>query len=176
MYYRIYQKAKTKCLIRLWFDERMETFSWLIISLQVYGSDSQVPESAQTATALLCGEKTNFNVVGLKDSVGASNCSAYIRLGQEAEVKSIIRHAIEQGKTWIFHGGCIKIFLFSNWSSKFTGKRCCLKVNLQELWRLLGSPTPPPPLHTPTRHTGTGNRTPTLTPHLTATAWILPNN
>lgn len=111
----------------------METFTWLIISLQVYGSDSQVPESAQTATALLCGEKTNFNVVGLKDSVGASNCSAYIRLGQEAEVKSIIRHAIEQGKTWIFHGGCIKIFLFSNWSSKLTGKRCCLKVNLQEL-------------------------------------------
>ncbi|XP_034338986.2 alkaline phosphatase [Magallana gigas] len=75
-----------------------ETFPNVALS-KVYGSDSQVPESAQTATALLCGEKTNFNVVGLKDSVGASNCSAYIRLGQEAEVKSIIRHAIEQGKS-----------------------------------------------------------------------------
>lgn len=95
----------------------MEAFTWLIILLQVYGSDKQVPESAQTATALLCGEKTNFNVVGLKDSVGTSNCSAYGRLGQEAELKSIIRHAIEQGKTWILYGGCINIFLFGNWSS-----------------------------------------------------------
>lgn len=66
---------------------------------KVYGSDKQVPESAQTATAMFCGEKTNFNVLGLKDSIGTSDCSAYVRLGQEAEVKSVIRHAIEQGKS-----------------------------------------------------------------------------
>ncbi|XP_078337678.1 alkaline phosphatase-like [Crassostrea virginica] len=66
---------------------------------KVYGADKQVPASAQTATALFCGEKTNFNIVGLKESVGTSNCSAYIKLGEEAEVKSIIRLAIEQGKS-----------------------------------------------------------------------------
>lgn len=64
----------------------------------MYGADKQVPASAQTATALFCGEKTNFNIVGLKESVGTSNCSAYIKLGEEAEVKSIIRLAIEQGE------------------------------------------------------------------------------
>ena len=64
----------------------------------MYGADKQVPESAQTATALFGGEKTNANVVGLKESVGTSDCSAYIKLGEEAELKSIIRLAIEQGE------------------------------------------------------------------------------
>lgn len=68
----------------------------------MYGTDKQVPESAQTATALLCGEKTNFNLLGLKDSVGTSDCSAYISQGEEAEIDSIIRQAIEQGNNWLF--------------------------------------------------------------------------
>eukprot|EP00105_Crassostrea_gigas_P001210 XP_011413264.2 PREDICTED: alkaline phosphatase [Crassostrea gigas] len=75
-----------------------ETFPNVALS-KVYGTDKQVPESAQTATALLCGEKTNFNLLGLKDSVGTSDCSAYISQGEEAEIDSIIRQAIEQGKS-----------------------------------------------------------------------------
>ncbi|XP_065936203.1 alkaline phosphatase, tissue-nonspecific isozyme isoform X2 [Magallana gigas] len=75
-----------------------ETFPNVALA-KVYGTDKQVPESAQTATALLCGEKTNFNLLGLKDSVGTSDCSAYISQGEEAEIDSIIRQAIEQGKS-----------------------------------------------------------------------------
>jgi alkaline phosphatase len=63
----------------------------------VYGSDRQVPESAQTATAILGGVKTNFNVVGLRDTVGASDCNAQSSQGKAAEVHSIIRHAIDRG-------------------------------------------------------------------------------
>ncbi|XP_062619646.1 alkaline phosphatase, tissue-nonspecific isozyme-like isoform X3 [Saccostrea cucullata] len=75
-----------------------EKFPHVALS-KVYGSDRQVPESAQTATALFGGEKTNFNLVGLKDSVATSDCFAQKTQGEAAEVTSIIRHAIKQGKS-----------------------------------------------------------------------------
>ncbi|XP_062619664.1 alkaline phosphatase, tissue-nonspecific isozyme-like isoform X5 [Saccostrea cucullata] len=75
-----------------------EKFPYVALS-KVYGTDRQVPESAQTATALFGGEKTNFNLVGLKDSVATSDCFAQKMQGEAAEVTSIIRHAIEQGKS-----------------------------------------------------------------------------
>jgi alkaline phosphatase len=63
----------------------------------VYGSDRQVPESAQTATAILGGVKTNFNIVGLRDSVARADCHSQSSQGKAAEVDSIIRHAIKEG-------------------------------------------------------------------------------
>ncbi|XP_061189805.1 alkaline phosphatase, tissue-nonspecific isozyme-like isoform X2 [Saccostrea echinata] len=75
-----------------------EKFPHVALS-KVYGTDKQVPESAQTATALFCGVKTNFNILGLRDSVGTSDCNAQKTQGKTAEVSSIVRHAIEQGKS-----------------------------------------------------------------------------
>ncbi|XP_048742887.1 alkaline phosphatase, tissue-nonspecific isozyme-like isoform X2 [Ostrea edulis] len=75
-----------------------EKFPHVALS-KVYGSDRQVPESAQTATAVFGGVKINFNVVALKDSVRVSDCNAQSSQGKAAEVQSIIRHAIDQGKS-----------------------------------------------------------------------------
>lgn len=43
--------------------------------LQTYCVDKQVPDSACTATAYLCGVKANFQTVGVTASVTQGNCS-----------------------------------------------------------------------------------------------------
>lgn len=78
----------------------------------MYGSDRQVPESAQTATAVFGGVKINFNVVALKDSVRVSDCNAQSSQGKAAEVQSIIRHAIDQGtNAWSHNMYMCSIFI-----------------------------------------------------------------
>ncbi|KAK3104772.1 hypothetical protein FSP39_009854, partial [Pinctada imbricata] len=44
--------------------------------IKTYGTDRQVSDSAQTATAFLCGVKTRWGVVGLKDGVTIRDCKA----------------------------------------------------------------------------------------------------
>ena len=43
---------------------------------KVYSSDRQTPDSGATATALLCGVKTNSQLVGLDDSAVVGNCTS----------------------------------------------------------------------------------------------------
>lgn len=43
---------------------------------KVYSSDRQTPDSAATATALLCGVKTNSQLIGVDDSAVVGNCSS----------------------------------------------------------------------------------------------------
>ena len=55
----------------------------LFILLQTYCNDRTTPDSASTATALLCGVKTNYGTLGVKDNAGLGNCSS--QFGNEAE-------------------------------------------------------------------------------------------
>ena len=57
-----------------------------IIISQTYNSDAQVPDSAGTATAFLCGHKANSGTVGVNANVARKNCSAT----SQNEVMSII--------------------------------------------------------------------------------------
>ncbi|XP_069106350.1 alkaline phosphatase-like [Argopecten irradians] len=45
---------------------------------KTYANDRQTPDSAATATAMLCGEKTNVLALGVNDNVEVSNCSSQI--------------------------------------------------------------------------------------------------
>lgn len=62
---------------------------------KVYSVDRQTPDSAATATALMCGVKTNTGVLGLKETVQKENCEA--TAGQE--VTSILKHFIAAGRS-----------------------------------------------------------------------------
>ena len=55
----------------------------LFILLQTYCNDRTTPDSASTATALLCGVKTNYGTLGVKDNAFLGNCSS--QFGNEAE-------------------------------------------------------------------------------------------
>ncbi|XP_033726608.1 alkaline phosphatase, tissue-nonspecific isozyme-like [Pecten maximus] len=43
---------------------------------KTYANDLQTPDSASTATAMMCGEKTNGYTVGVNDNVKVGNCSS----------------------------------------------------------------------------------------------------
>ncbi|OWF42955.1 alkaline phosphatase-like [Mizuhopecten yessoensis] len=43
---------------------------------KTYANDKQTTGSASTATAMMCGEKTNYRIVGLNDRAIAKNCSS----------------------------------------------------------------------------------------------------
>ncbi|CAC5370940.1 E3.1.3.1 [Mytilus coruscus] len=53
---------------------KFEEFPHVALS-KVYGVDRQVPDSAQTATALMGGVKTNVKVIGYTEDVKTDNCS-----------------------------------------------------------------------------------------------------
>ena len=72
--------------------------SW-IPCLQVYGVDRQVPDSAQTATALMGGVKTNLKVIGYNENVQAGICSTE---SQENKVNTILDHFIANGNIFNF--------------------------------------------------------------------------
>lgn len=40
-----------------------------VLFVQIYGADKQIPDSAQTATAILGGVKVNYKTVGVTDAV-----------------------------------------------------------------------------------------------------------
>ena len=52
-----------------------------------------VPDSAATATAMLCGVKTTHGVIGVTQEVARGNCSAV----KENEVKSSLKYAQDEG-------------------------------------------------------------------------------
>nr|XP_053635487.1 alkaline phosphatase-like [Cherax quadricarinatus] len=63
---------------------------------QTYNVDKQVPDSAATATAFLCGVKGNFYTLGVDQSVTKGNCSA--SKNPAFRVTSILHWAQEAGK------------------------------------------------------------------------------
>ena len=64
---------------------------------QTYNIDRQVPDSAGTATAFLCGVKANYETLGVNAHVKASdtNCDAI----KSNSVNSILKWAIDSGKS-----------------------------------------------------------------------------
>ncbi|XP_066997238.1 alkaline phosphatase, tissue-nonspecific isozyme [Anabrus simplex] len=64
--------------------------------LKTYCSDKQVPDSASTATALLCGVKTNYRVAGVDANVKRHDCEA--SLNPKFWTQSILQWAQEAGK------------------------------------------------------------------------------
>lgn len=62
--------------------------------LQTYSVDFQIPDSAATATAYLCGVKTNLNVIG----VNAAARNGVCRTQKGNEVISILKWAKDAGE------------------------------------------------------------------------------
>lgn len=65
-------------------------------TLQTYCVDKQVPDSASTATAYMCGVKTNYHAIGVSAKVQSGDCE-----GAKVEanrVASIVQWAQESGK------------------------------------------------------------------------------
>lgn len=65
--------------------------------IKTYNIDQQVPDSAATATAILCGVKANFYTLGVNANVrlNDTNCQRI----QQNHVNSIIKQAIDAGKS-----------------------------------------------------------------------------
>lgn len=65
--------------------------------VKTYNVDAQVPDSAATATAILCGVKANFYTLGLNANVrlDETNCQKV----QQNKVDSILKQAQEAGKS-----------------------------------------------------------------------------
>ncbi|XP_069138030.1 alkaline phosphatase-like [Argopecten irradians] len=66
---------------------KWEEFPNLALS-KTYGSNKQIPDSAATATAILCGVKANWYTFGVRDTVIKNNCSSQ----QGQAVESILDH------------------------------------------------------------------------------------
>lgn len=82
---------------------RMMTFRMTVkVSLfpQTYNTNAQVPDSAGTATAYLCGVKANEGTVGVSAGVTRDRCNT--TKGQE--VTSILRWAKDEGEEPGFGG------------------------------------------------------------------------
>ncbi|CAJ0924535.1 unnamed protein product [Ranitomeya imitator] len=79
----------------------MENFPYLALSktyntdCQTYNTDSQVPDSAGTATAFLCGVKTNKGLVGLSAAATLGSCNT----SRGHEVDSILKWAKASGRS-----------------------------------------------------------------------------
>lgn len=63
---------------------------------KTYNANQMVPDSSSTATALLCGVKTNRAVMGVDATVFQNDCPA--TLNPEARLKSLAALALEAGK------------------------------------------------------------------------------
>ncbi len=74
------------------FDLAMDTFPRVALS-RTYGADSQIPDSAPTATALLSGVKTDVAVIGVTAAATPGNCSS----GAGATSRSIFEIAEAAG-------------------------------------------------------------------------------
>ncbi|KAM3875275.1 alkaline phosphatase, tissue-nonspecific isozyme [Diretmus argenteus] len=72
----------------------MDTFPHVGLA-KTYSVDFQVPDSAATATAYLCGVKTNLNIVG----VGAAARNGICKSQKGNEVTSILKWAKDAGKS-----------------------------------------------------------------------------
>uniref|UniRef100_UPI00398F6804 intestinal-type alkaline phosphatase-like n=1 Tax=Pristiophorus japonicus TaxID=55135 RepID=UPI00398F6804 len=72
----------------------MEAFPHVGLS-KTYNVDHQVPDSAGTATAYLCGIKANYGTIGLSAAARRKNCST--TFGNE--VTSVLKRAKDAGKS-----------------------------------------------------------------------------
>ncbi|KAK3105199.1 hypothetical protein FSP39_019599 [Pinctada imbricata] len=63
--------------------------------VKVYSNDQQVPDSAATATAMMCGVKTNSMTLGVDDTVKFRNCSSQ----QGKELDCMPNWAQNEGKS-----------------------------------------------------------------------------
>ncbi|XP_069829501.1 intestinal-type alkaline phosphatase 1-like [Dendropsophus ebraccatus] len=72
----------------------METFPYVALS-KVYNVDAQVPDSAGTGTAYLCGVKANSGTVGVSAAATYNNCET----ANGNEVQSILHRAKKAGKS-----------------------------------------------------------------------------
>ncbi|XP_051549607.1 intestinal-type alkaline phosphatase [Myxocyprinus asiaticus] len=72
----------------------MDTFPHLALS-KTYNVDKQMPDSAATATAYLCGVKANYGTLGLSAAARRKNCSTT----KGNEVKSVLHQAKMAGKS-----------------------------------------------------------------------------
>ncbi|XP_045906616.1 intestinal-type alkaline phosphatase-like [Micropterus dolomieu] len=72
----------------------MDTFPHLALS-KTYNVDQQMPDSAGTATAYLCGVKANYGTLGVTAAVPRYNCSAT----KGNEVTSVLHRAKKAGKS-----------------------------------------------------------------------------
>lgn len=69
-------------------------FLTLLFHLQTYNTNAQVPDSAGTATAYLCGVKANEGTVGVSAATQRTQCNT--TAGNE--VTSILRWAKDAGE------------------------------------------------------------------------------
>ena len=67
---------------------------WNISAFQTYSTDYQTADSAATATAMLCGEKCENNVIALSQFANAGDCASQ----QGTQTPSIMTLAMEEGK------------------------------------------------------------------------------
>ncbi|CAF0782020.1 unnamed protein product [Rotaria sordida] len=74
------------------FITEMEQFSHLGLA-KTYCTDHQTPDSAATATALLCGVKTSFGTIGIDGRASRGNCLS----SHGTHVDSILKWAQELG-------------------------------------------------------------------------------
>jgi len=74
-------------------------FSWEEFTttglIKTYNTDYQTPDSAGTATAFLCGEKTRTGVIGVNQKVQRSNCSTVAG----NEINSLLHYGMMEGKS-----------------------------------------------------------------------------
>uniref|UniRef100_F7EGD2 Alkaline phosphatase n=1 Tax=Monodelphis domestica TaxID=13616 RepID=F7EGD2_MONDO len=76
------------------FQLEMDKFPFVALS-KTYNTNAQVPDSAGTATAYLCGVKSNEGTVGVSAAVTRSQCNTT----KGNEVTSILRWAKDAGKS-----------------------------------------------------------------------------
>ncbi|XP_012683429.2 alkaline phosphatase, tissue-nonspecific isozyme [Clupea harengus] len=76
------------------FQMEMDKFPYVALS-KTYNTDAQVPDSAGTATAYLCGVKANEGTLGLSAAAVRSQCNTT----QGNEVTSILKWAKDAGKS-----------------------------------------------------------------------------
>uniref|UniRef100_A0AAJ7WKU4 Alkaline phosphatase n=1 Tax=Petromyzon marinus TaxID=7757 RepID=A0AAJ7WKU4_PETMA len=76
------------------FQLAMDSFPYVALS-KTYNTNAQVPDSAGTATAYLCGVKANEGTVGLSAAARRSECTT----ANGNEVTSILRWAKDAGKS-----------------------------------------------------------------------------
>lgn len=119
---------------------------------QTYNTNAQVPDSAGTATAYLCGVKANEGTLGVSAGVTRDRCNT--TKGQE--VTSILRWAKDAGEglrdTWaVSNGGFLGLLSPLSPESAVQARPWASSPPRV-------SPTPRPALPTPTLPTVTGTR------------------
>ena len=76
----------------------MNSFNFYVFfQLQTYTTDHMTADSAATATAMLCGEKTINDAVCVNQNVSLAECAT--QAGNH--LKSILHHSIEEG--WFYY-------------------------------------------------------------------------